>query len=268
MEPTRNLDIQVKNLYFVLERPANPQWKLNPKQNKDWYALSYVVSGGVQYRFGDETICAKKGNVVFIKTDQLYSAKSIPEDPWHFFSVAFSLECMDADSKKILHGLPNIFTSSDSSRMAENFAELHRTWAAKDPGYLIKCRSLILDILYILLSDESRRQKTSTHYTKIARVVDMMRAHCERSYSLSELCAMTGLSPSYFRQLFKEMTGMSAIQFQNQQKIQRAKDLILSQNCNVTEAAQAVGFSDIYYFSRMFRKLTGQNPSEYLHSVR
>ena len=64
------------------------------------------------------------------------------------------------------------------------------------------------------------------------------------------------------------MTGMSAIQFQNQQKIQRAKDLILSQNCNVTEAAQAVGFSDIYYFSRMFRKLTGKNPSEYLHAVR
>ncbi len=268
MEPTHNLDVQVKNLYFVLERPANPRWVLNPKQNKDWYALSYVVSGSVQYRFGGETVCAKKGNVVFIKTDQLYSAKSDPEDPWHFFSVAFSLEYMDEDSKKLLHSLPNVFTSSDSSRMAENFAELHRIWSAKGPGYLMKGRSLILDILYILLSDESRRQKASTHYAKIARVVDMMRANCERSYSLAELCAMTGLSPSYFRQLFKEMTGMSAIQFQNQQKIQRAKDLILSQNCNVTEAAQAVGFSDIYYFSRMFRKLTGQNPSEYLHSVR
>ena len=268
MEQTRDLDIQIKNLYFVLERPANPNWKLSTKQNKDWYALSYAVSGNVQYRFGEETACAKKGNVVFIKTDQLYSAKSDPDDPWHFFSVAFSLECMDAESKRILHSLPNIFTSSDSSRMAENFAELHRTWAAKGPGYLIKCRSLILDILYILLSDESRRQKASTHYAKIARVVDMMRANCERSYSLAELCAMTGLSPSYFRQLFKEMTGMSAIQFQNQQKIQRAKDLILSQNCNVTEAAQAVGFSDIYYFSRMFRKLTGKNPSEYLHAVR
>ena len=268
MENSENLDIQVKNLYFVLNRPANPNWVLKPKENKDWYALSYAVSGAVQYRFGEETVSVKKGNIVFIKTDQRYSAKSDPKDPWHFISVAFSLECMDVESKRILHSLPNVFTASDSSRMAENFTELHRIWSAKEPGYLIKGRSLILDILYILLSDGSRRQKTSTHYAKIARVVDLMRSQCEQTYSLSELCAMTGLSPSYFRQLFKEMTGMSAIQFQNQQKIQRAKDLLLSQNCNVTEAAAAVGFSDIYYFSRMFRKLTGKNPSEYLHSVR
>ena len=76
---------------------------------------------------------------------------------------------------------------------------------------------------------------------------------------------MTGLSSSHFRMLFKEFTGLSAVQFQNRLKIDKAKDLILSGSCNVTEAASAVGFDNVYYFSRLFRKLTGKNPSEYLN---
>ena len=54
------------------------------------------------------------------------------------------------------------------------------------------------------------------------------------------------------------------MQFQNKLKIDKAKDLIISHSCNITEAAEAVGFSDVYYFSRMFRKITGKNPSEFL----
>ena len=64
--------------------------------------------------------------------------------------------------------------------------------------------------------------------------------------------------------LFKEATGMTTVQFQNHLKIDRAKDLIVSRNCSVTEAAHAVGFHDVCYFSRVFRQITGKNPSEYL----
>jgi len=248
-----------------VDRPPNAEWHLVNYKNTDCFVLAYVKSGSATYTFGGETLHVKKGNVILNKQNQVYNARSDAENPWHFISVAFSLNFMDEQSHIIINELPNIFTSSDSSRMAENFAELYRIWSAKGAGYLIKCRSLILDILYILLSDEFRRGKASAHYTKIEQLVDMMRENYDRSYSLEELCTLSGLSSSHFRMLFKEMTGMTAVQFQNRLKIDHAKDLILSRNCNVTEAAHAVGFNDVYYFSRMFRKLTGKNPSEYLH---
>ena len=62
----------------------------------------------------------------------------------------------------------------------------------------------------------------------------------------------------------QQLTGLTTVQFQNKLKIDKAKDLIISRSCNITEAAEAVGFSDVYYFSRMFRKITGKNPSELL----
>lgn len=265
MNSVRNPDMQVRSLNFVVNRPPNPQWHLTDNRNKSFCVLGYAQSGCAVYNFGGEITHVRKGTVVFIKQDQLYSAKSDADNPWQFYSVAFAPEFYDEASRALLNNMPNIFTSSDSSHMAENFAELYRIWSSKGAGYLIKCRSLILDILYILLSDEFRRSKASAHYARIEELVNMMRENFTRSYSLEELCALSGLSSSHFRMLFKEMTGMTAVQFQNRLKIDHAKDLILSRDCNVTEAAHAVGFNDVYYFSRMFRKLTGKNPSEYLH---
>ena len=257
-------DLQVRSLHFVVNRPPNSEWHLTNNQNKDFYVLGYAQSGSAIYTFDGRFTRVRKGTVILIKQNQLYSARSDSENPWSFFSVAFGIDFYNEASRTLLNNMPNIFTSSGSSRMEENFAELYRVWSAKGAGYLIKCRSLVLDILYILLSDEFRRSKTSAHYARIEELVDMMRENYTNSYSLEELYTMAGISSSHFRMLFKELTGMTAIQFQNRLKIDHAKDLILSSKCSVTEAAHAVGFNDIYYFSRIFRKLTGKNPSEYL----
>ena len=264
MNAVQNIDIQVKSLRFVVDRPQNPGWSLSVDEKREHFVLAYAQNGAAFYTIGEEKIHVKKGNVVFLKPRQAYTARSDAENPWSFFSVAFSLDFADESSRELLSALPTVFRSSDSSQMVTNFAELCRVWSTKSAGYLIKCRSLILDIIHILLSDEFRRSKASAHYGKIEAIVDMMREHCDRSYSLEELCEMSGLSSSHFRMLFKEITGLSAIQFQNRLKADRAKDLILSGSCNVTEAASAVGFNNVYYFSRLFRKLTGKNPSEYL----
>lgn len=259
-----NPDIHVCSLVFAVDRSPNAEWHLTDNINHDFYVLAYAKSGSAVYTFGNETVRIKKGDIVFIRQGQRYSARSDPDDPWHFISVAFSVEFRDEESRAVLHRLPNRTSMSGSSHLAQNFAELCRIRSAENSGYLIKCRSLILDLLYSLLYHHDHSQHTGVHDRKLEQIIDMMRENISRSYSLAELCEMSGLSSSHFRMLFKERTGMTTVQFQNHLKINHAKDLILSRTCNVTEAAYAVGFNDIYYFSRLFRKLTGKNPSEYL----
>ena len=78
---------------------------------------------------------------------------------------------------------------------------------------------------------------------------------------LSELC---GISYEYFRRLFKNFYGYSPIKYINELKLKRAKELLNSGVCTVSEVAMLSGFSNISFFSRYFKKEVGVPPSEYL----
>lgn len=69
-----------------------------------------------------------------------------------------------------------------------------------------------------------------------------------------------GVSYSTFRFTFKKQTGFSPREYENRIKLNRARDLLLRENKSITETAQALGFKNIYYFSRAFKQHFGQSP--------
>ncbi|MFV0352979.1 MAG: helix-turn-helix domain-containing protein [Oscillospiraceae bacterium] len=83
--------------------------------------------------------------------------------------------------------------------------------------------------------------------------------------SVAELAAACGYHENYFSSFFKKAMGCTPRHYINLQKINKAKDLLLFSDCNVTETADQLGFSGVHYFSRVFHQLTGITPSEYLN---
>ena len=71
------------------------------------------------------------------------------------------------------------------------------------------------------------------------------------------------LSPTYLSRTFKETTGYSVIEFFNKIKIDKAKELIIEGNKKIKEVAQTLGFTDEFYFSRIFKRIEGISPSEF-----
>ncbi len=85
--------------------------------------------------------------------------------------------------------------------------------------------------------------------------------------NLDELSFALGFSKSYIKTQFKKMTGVSIIQYFINLKIERAKKMLSQQKFSVSEIADALGFSSIYYFSRQFKTHTDMSPSEYVNSI-
>jgi len=72
-----------------------------------------------------------------------------------------------------------------------------------------------------------------------------------------------GLNPSYFSSIFKKETGKNFIDYLNAVRIEHAKQLLIENSLTVMDICEAVGFNDIKYFTKRFKKETGLSPSDY-----
>lgn len=84
-----------------------------------------------------------------------------------------------------------------------------------------------------------------------------------KSISLEDVSSIIGFNSAYFSSLFKKETGENFIDYVIKIRIHNAKNLLLQSNMNVEDIAVAVGYSDIKYFTKLFKKKTGLNPSEF-----
>ncbi|MFA9464890.1 MAG: AraC family transcriptional regulator [Velocimicrobium sp.] len=83
------------------------------------------------------------------------------------------------------------------------------------------------------------------------------------SISLEEVSGMIGFNPAYFSTLFKKETGKNFTEYITEIRVQNAKQIIVKTNMDISDVAVEVGYSDLKYFSKLFKKITGVSPSEY-----
>ena len=66
-----------------------------------------------------------------------------------------------------------------------------------------------------------------------------------------------------FSTLFKKETGQNFLDYLTELRISKAKELLCGETLSVQDVAETVGYSDLKYFSRLFKKATGVSPSDY-----
>jgi YesN/AraC family two-component response regulator len=78
-----------------------------------------------------------------------------------------------------------------------------------------------------------------------------------------ELAENVGVSENYLSQIFHQDLGISPWESLTRLRIQKARELLTCNDDTITRVAMQVGFNDSAYFSRVFRKMTGQSPQVY-----
>ena len=88
--------------------------------------------------------------------------------------------------------------------------------------------------------------------------------HYRERISLDDLAALTGMSKFHLCKKFKDRTNASIVNYILQVRVDKAKELLLRNRNKVFVVANLVGFNDVSYFNRAFKKLTGLSPTEYV----
>ncbi|EPY08510.1 AraC family transcriptional regulator [Paenibacillus alvei TS-15] len=97
----------------------------------------------------------------------------------------------------------------------------------------------------------------------IQRAGDYIHAHYHEELTLSELSERYGMSISYFSAQFKRGYGYSFVDYVNQVRIQKSKELLLNPSLKVYEVAHAAGYTTLQYFNRVFKQIVNMTPLEY-----
>ena len=84
--------------------------------------------------------------------------------------------------------------------------------------------------------------------------------HLSEDLSLSRIAAITGMSASHFKTLFREPAGVHVHQYVIQRRIERAKDLLMQDKLSIAEIALATGFSHQSHLARHMRRSVGLSP--------
>lgn len=107
--------------------------------------------------------------------------------------------------------------------------------------------------------DLNRRVELSINY---------MQQHLAKPLHVATLAGLINISPSYYAVLFKRQTGYSPIDYFIRLRMKHACSLLESTSLHVKEIAASLGYDDPFYFSRVFRTVVRNSPSEYRRSRR
>ncbi len=253
-----------------------PKEQIGLHRQPSW-ELSLVLTGSGMRLIGDTTEPFQSGEVVIIP----------PEIPhcWYFDG-----DDTAADGK--IENITLMFTEDFLDSCSRNFPELHpcvenlkknREALKYDGPQAVTIASIlksmcgqsdverlssIIRLLAILPSaDKAHTVGRYREMDKKQERLDMIRifvtCNAQRNISLDDVVRHVGMNKSAFCTFFRQSTGKTFISYLNEYRIELACRLLKQENIPVSEVCYHVGFTDIPYFNRTFRKHKGCSPSQY-----
>ena len=119
--------------------------------------------------------------------------------------------------------------------------------------------SRIWELLALILEEG----KKDSDY--IEKALHCMRAEYMTELTVAGLAERLNLDRCYFSTLFTKQVGTSPSQYLMNLRLEKALELMLQHNQSPSVAAASVGYTDIYNFSKMFKKKYGCSPRQYIH---
>lgn len=113
--------------------------------------------------------------------------------------------------------------------------------------------------------DDSLRSGYPDAHPMVLRALDMIEKDYDKKITQTDLAEKLGISPQYFSYIFSRYVGEGFAAFLKKYRIRQAQKLLRESSTDKNQVAYMVGFSDIKYFHKVFREVTGKNLSEYLH---
>lgn len=261
---------------FYHVTPNHPQYHMRIHWHVEFEFIR-VLEGKLHLTIDEQEFLIPENSVVFIPSGALHSG--IPQNNCVYDCIVFDPNMLmnksDSSSKlirKIMNhdlDIQSIYDEANSTIHGIIWA-LFDAIASKVTGYQLVVQGTLYQFFGIAIGQNGQSELSLHTPRDIKRITQLKTAleFIENSYAsnitLKSMSDSVQMTPKYFCRFFHQMTHRSPIDYLNYYRIERACYLLLTTNQSVTEIAYNVGFNDLSYFIRTFKKHKGITPKQYL----
>lgn len=177
---------------------------------------------------------------------------------------SYYLQSMDAASNILYLSITLLPRGEETvSEIFKNVIAGYRSLYNKsNVNQIIHWLTLLRDGLCQALTFERKNYKNHI----VSNVKKYIETHIDEKLSLNDISAIFGISPNYLSQLFKKYNDTGFSDFITQKKIAKAKQLMNDSSLKLYEIADQLGFENSFYFSKVFKKVEGCSPRDYMQA--
>ncbi len=235
-----------------------PHWHENPE-------IILITKGKANISIDGELFYANEGDVVVVNSSCMHRLYPV-EGPVEYSVIIVSLRlCNEIDIDAKCHHLNTVI--QDKS-VKTSIAEIIDDFAEEEPYYLAKTKADIISLLvYLFRNHESaeafRGKERISASRRIAQTaMEYIHLHYAENISTATLANKFAVSVNYLCRCFNRCTGYTVIDHLNYVRCTAAKSMLANMDYSVSEVALAVGFNNLSYFGRQYKKFFGHTPSK------
>ncbi|MDF2662814.1 MAG: transcriptional regulator, AraC family [Paenibacillus sp.] len=243
-------ELAIRKLVTFYYREMSKHFSTKGGERHEFWEFIYIDKGEVEFYTDLGTYHLRQGDILFFMPNLFHGGRSLNKTTCNIIILSF--ECDSA--------CMSVFEGECRFRLQE------------DEYQILSLIVFLIRLIRRRRAEQSARSKAALvgevpTNESFSKIIQFMKSHIEQNYTLDQLCDIFAISRTGLKMIFKEHTGIGAMEYFNRLKVDRAKQLIREENGNISSIAESLGYSSIHHFSKQFKRIADMTPSEYARSI-
>ena len=239
--------------------------------------MLYVINGCVSITVESDTFKAMPGDFIIVNSNEPHSSRFFTDIPSEVLVIQFEPSVINPNLGSLYEShymLPFLQRETKYSRFIKlekgcefelMLADILNEFALKNPGYELNIKGGIYRSFAWLIRNNhisvpSSSSLAASDLLKLKKLLEYIEGNYSDDITNNMAAEMSCMSYHYFCRFFKRVTGKTFIEYLSFVRLCEAEKLLLNSTENVSQIALNVGFPNVSYFNRLFRREKGITP--------
>lgn len=252
--------------------------KRSLEHKHDFFEIAYVEKGEGYHIVNGREYKITEGDYIFVDTTMLHCYDGNVKIVNLIFKPKFlDKKCRNVKSIRELYNIIGVDMRCgiiqqetlyqayhDDGSIINKIAEIESEINEKQPGFEEYTKLVLRQIIIQMMRNICLRTEQDTAGNPVKYIEKYIYEHYDEDISLSKICDELGYSLTYISRLFKQKTSYTFIEYLQSTRVQMACHLFTNYpHLTVYEVSEKVGYTDLKYFSYIFKKYIGVTPSKF-----